>query len=61
MKMRKRVVCQLEAARKIYEKHFVMPDKEFVGGKAGKKQDLLQCVARISTLQDLLNDERWDK
>ena len=36
-------------------------NKEFAGGKAGKKIDLAQWFARISELQDLLNDERWDQ
>ena len=60
MKMRKRVKHLLESSRNTYEKFKGLPDKEFVDGAAGKKMRLVECVARISTLQDLLNDERWD-
>jgi len=61
MKMRKRVEILLESAQVAYDRNKNLPNGEFVNGKSGKKLFLAQWVARISTLQHLLNDESWEK
>ena len=51
----------LESAQVAYDRNKNLPNGEFVNGKSGKKLFLAQWVARISTLQHLLNDESWEK